>query len=34
LEAMKDRKYWIWLKTTIEYFNLPIDMWSIGNAAY
>ena len=34
LESMKDRKYWIRLKTTIEHFNLPIDIWSIGNAAY
>jgi hypothetical protein len=25
LEAMKDRKYWIRLNTTIEHFNLPID---------
>ena len=30
----KDRKYWIRLKNTIEHFNLPIDTWSIGNAAY
>jgi hypothetical protein len=34
LETMKDRKYWIRLNTTIEYFNLPIDTWSIGDAAY
>ncbi len=34
LESMKDRKYWIRLKTTIEHFNLPIDTWSIGDAAY
>ncbi len=34
LETMKDRKYWIRLKTTIEHFNLPIDIGSIGNAAY
>jgi len=31
LETMKDRKYWIRLNTTIEHFNLPIDIWSIGN---
>ena len=31
---MKDRKHWIRLKNTIEHFNLPIDTWSIGNAAY
>ncbi len=34
LETMKDRKYWIRLNTTIEHFNLPIDIWSIGNAEY
>ena len=34
LETMKDRKYWIRLNTTIEHFNLPIDIWSIGDAAY
>jgi hypothetical protein len=34
LENVKDRKYWIRLNTTIEHFNLPIDIWSIGNAAY
>jgi hypothetical protein len=34
LETMKDRKYWIRLKTTIEHFNLPIDTWSIGNTSY
>ena len=34
LETMKDRKYWIRLKTTIENFNLPIDTWNVGNAAY
>jgi hypothetical protein len=34
LEALKDRKYWIRLNTTIEHFNLPIDTWSIGNTAY
>jgi hypothetical protein len=25
LETMKDRKYWIRLNVTIEYFDLPID---------
>ena len=34
LETMKDRKYWIRLKTTIEHFNLAIDIWRIGEAAY
>ncbi len=34
LETMKERKYWIRLKTTIEHFNLPIDTWAVGNAAY
>ncbi len=34
LETIKDRKYWIRLNTTIEHFKLPIDIWSIGNAAY
>ena len=34
LETMKDRKYWIRLNTIIEHFNLPIDAWNIGNAAY
>jgi hypothetical protein len=34
LESIKDRKYWIRLNTTIEHFNLPIDRWSVGNAAY
>jgi len=32
LETIKNRKYWIRLNTTIEYFNLPIDTWSVGNA--
>jgi hypothetical protein len=22
------------LNTTIEHFNLPIDIWTVGNAAY
>jgi hypothetical protein len=34
LETMKDRKYWIRLKTTIEHFNLPIETWAVGKAAY
>jgi hypothetical protein len=34
LESMKDRKYWIRLNLTIEHFNLPIDTWNVGNAAY
>jgi len=34
LETMKDRKYWIRLNTTIENFNLPIDVWNVGDAAY
>jgi len=34
LETMKDRKYWIRLKNTIEHFDLPIDTWNVGNAAY
>ena len=34
LENLKDRKYWIRLKTTIDHFDLPIDIWSFGNAAY
>jgi hypothetical protein len=34
LETIKDRRYWIRLNTTIEYFNLPIDTWNVGNAKY
>jgi hypothetical protein len=34
LETMKDRKYWIRLNTTIEHFDLPIDIWNVGNASY
>ena len=34
LETMKDRKYWIRLNTAIEHFNLPINTWSVGSAAY
>ncbi len=33
LENMKDRKYWIRLNATIQHFNLPIDIWSVGKAA-
>ena len=32
LETIKDRKYWFRLTSTIEYFNLPIDTWVVGNA--
>jgi hypothetical protein len=34
LESIKDRKYWIRLNTTIKHFNLPIDTWNVGEAAY
>jgi hypothetical protein len=34
LETMKDRKYWNRLNTTIQHFNLPIDIWNVGKAAY
>jgi hypothetical protein len=34
LETMKDRKFWIRLNTTVEYFGLPIDTWNIGDAEY
>jgi hypothetical protein len=34
LENLKDRKYWIRLNTTVKHFNLPIDTWNVGNAAY
>ena len=34
LESMKDRTYWIRLNATIQHFNLPIDIWSVGNASY
>jgi len=34
MESIKDRKYWNRLKTTIEHFNLPIDIWSAGMEAY
>jgi hypothetical protein len=34
LETVKDRKYWIRLNTTIQHFELPIDTWNVGNAAY
>ncbi len=34
LETMKDRKFWIRLNTTIDHFDIPIDTWSVGDAAY
>jgi hypothetical protein len=34
LAAIKDRKYWFRLNTTIQHFKLPIDTWDIGKAAY
>jgi hypothetical protein len=34
LENIKDRKNWIRLNTTIKHFNLPIEIWNVGNAAY
>ena len=34
LETMKDRKYWIRLNATIEHFDLPIDIWTVGEAKY
>ncbi len=34
LENIKDRKYWIRLKTTIEHFDLPIDTWHVGEASH
>ena len=34
LESMKDRKYWLRLNSTIQHFNMPIDTWNVGNAAY
>jgi hypothetical protein len=34
LENKKDRKYWMRLNTTVEHFDLPIDIWNVGNAAY
>ena len=29
LEDPKDQKYWVRLNTTIDNFNLPIDIWKI-----
>ena len=29
LEDSKDQKYWVRLNTTIDNFNLPIDIWKI-----
>jgi hypothetical protein len=34
LENMKDRNYWIRLNTTIQHFNLPIDIWNVRKVAY
>jgi hypothetical protein len=34
LETIKDRKYWIRLNSTIQHFNLPIDIWTVGNASF
>jgi hypothetical protein len=34
LESVKDRKRWIRLNSMIQHFNMPIDAWNIGNAAY
>ncbi len=34
LENTKDRKYWIRLNTTIQHFDLPIDTWNVGKAAF
>ncbi|CAB5161625.1 hypothetical protein D3OALGA1CA_5091 [Olavius algarvensis associated proteobacterium Delta 3] len=34
LESGKDKKYWIRLLQTIEYYNLPIDTWRIGKAPF
>jgi hypothetical protein len=34
LESPKDRKFWIWLNTTVEHFNLPIDVWNMGSQKY
>jgi hypothetical protein len=34
IETIKDRKYWIRLNSTIQYFNMPIDTWNVGNGAY
>ena len=34
MESMQDRKYWLRLNSTIQRFNMPIETWSVGNAAY
>jgi hypothetical protein len=34
LETVKYRKYWIRLNSTIKHFDMPIETWSIGKAAY
>ncbi len=33
LEYDQDKKYWIRLNTTIRHFNLPIDVWNMGEGA-
>ena len=33
IERLRDRKYWIRLNTTIDYFGLPIDAWIIEGYA-
>ncbi len=30
LEKPTDRKYWIRLNSTIQHFNLPIDVWEVA----
>ncbi|CAB5161512.1 hypothetical protein D3OALGA1CA_5084 [Olavius algarvensis associated proteobacterium Delta 3] len=34
LESGKDQKFWIRLINTIEYYNLPIDIWRVGKSKY
>lgn len=34
LESRKDRKYWARLKKLIQYYKLPIDMWTIKGAKH
>ena len=34
LETVNDRKYWLRLHKTVEQFNLPIDTWNVGEAAF
>jgi hypothetical protein len=33
LGIIADRKYWIRLNATIQHFNMPIDIWAVGDAA-